>query len=245
MKIIYLIVIILSTIFSSYSQKSIDFKIESEKGYPINNCQISLIKSKTGEIIEETTSIKNGQFKLSKSNDKKFDISVKCNNMVYLDTVFSEFPNQYLSIRINTHIEDSISDLNETALSYQDYYNNNEWKEIDARYNKTFSDEIIINTIEIDSIIKGGKQIISKHIRENISYPQRAVDLDVSGQVLVQFIIEPDGNISHVKAIKRVDLLLDKEAIRVMRKLSKIKPSLIKDKNSRHIITTPINFKLG
>ncbi|MBF1553729.1 MAG: energy transducer TonB, partial [Prevotella salivae] len=67
----------------------------------------------------------------------------------------------------------------------------------------------------------GGLAAMLKYIRENIKYPEQAMKERIQGRVTVSFIIEKDGSISDVKAVRSVHPLLDKEAVRMVKSMPK------------------------
>ena len=54
-------------------------------------------------------------------------------------------------------------------------------------------------------------------VHKNVTYPPIARDNGVQGRVIVQFTVAADGSIRDVKAIRCVDVTLDKEAVRVVK----------------------------
>jgi protein TonB len=69
--------------------------------------------------------------------------------------------------------------------------------------------------------------------------------MGIQGKVYVSFFIEKDGTISDVNVIRGVHKSLDKEAIRVVKSIPKLKPGLQKGKKVKVKYTLPINFRLG
>ena len=56
-----------------------------------------------------------------------------------------------------------------------------------------------------------------RHIVENLKYPEKALQYHVEGRVFVQFTVEKDGKITHVKLIKGIGYGCDEEALRLVR----------------------------
>eukprot|EP01036_Dinobryon_divergens_P009697 gene9697-12975_t len=69
----------------------------------------------------------------------------------------------------------------------------------------------------------GGDEARQKFIAQNIVYPPLAIENNKQGTVIIQFVVEKDGNVSNVTAYKSFDEDCSKEAIRVV-KLMKWKP---------------------
>ncbi len=91
---------------------------------------------------------------------------------------------------------------------------------------------------------KGGDIECMNYIRKNIEYPVFEREADISGKVLISFIIEKDGGISSVKCIKKVSSGIDYEAMRVVKLMPKWIPATYKNKPIRMWINIPINFTL-
>lgn len=62
----------------------------------------------------------------------------------------------------------------------------------------------------------GGRPAFYKWLNGKLRYPQKAVNREIKGTVVVAFTIMEDGKIKDLKIIKSVDPLLDNEALRVM-----------------------------
>jgi TonB family protein len=67
----------------------------------------------------------------------------------------------------------------------------------------------------------------------------------IEGRVLVQFIVEKDGNISSAKVVQKVNEQLDAEAVRVVNAMPKWKPGKQKGQPVRVKFTIPISFRLS
>lgn len=90
----------------------------------------------------------------------------------------------------------------------------------------------------------GGLAAMLKYIRENIKYPEQAMKERIQGRVTVSFIIEKDGSISDVKAVRSVHPLLDKEAVRMVKSMPKWSPGKNNGKPVRVRFNLPVMFKL-
>ena len=86
---------------------------------------------------------------------------------------------------------------------------------------------------------------VTKWISKNVKYPVLAMENGIQGKVFVQFVIEKDGSITDVKVSRGVDASLDKEAVRVVKAMSKWKPGKQRGKPVRVSYTLPIFFQLA
>jgi periplasmic protein TonB len=65
----------------------------------------------------------------------------------------------------------------------------------------------------------GGNDQLMLYIAKNFKYPSEARKKDISGRMLISFVVNEDGTISDVFPIKKVHPLLDDEAMRVVKSM--------------------------
>ncbi len=82
-----------------------------------------------------------------------------------------------------------------------------------------------------------------KWLSEHIQYPRAAKENNVTGRVMVNFVVDSDGNITKVKVVKSVPGL-DEEAIRVVEAMPKWKAGKQNGKSVPVYFTLPIKFVL-
>ena len=85
---------------------------------------------------------------------------------------------------------------------------------------------------------------ISAWLAKNIQYPPVAEENGIQGRVVVTCVIDHDGSVTDVKVVKSVDPSLDKEALRVVKRMPKWEPGRQNGKTVRVKYTMPVNFKL-
>jgi len=91
----------------------------------------------------------------------------------------------------------------------------------------------------------GGQEAMMNFIKENVSYPKEMKEKGIEGTVYVTFVVETDGVVSKVKVLRGVNLLIDKESIRVVKLMSgKWKPGMQNGKAVRVQFNLPIKFTL-
>lgn len=106
-------------------------------------------------------------------------------------------------------------------------------------------DNQIYNKVEQEPTYPGGLATLLKNLAQNIRYPMIAAENNIQGNVVVRFIVEKDGSITNPEVIKKVDPDLDREALRVVRKLGKMSsPGKINGRAVRSYYSVPVNFKL-
>lgn len=91
----------------------------------------------------------------------------------------------------------------------------------------------------------GGMSELMKFIQENMQYPKIAIKKGIEGRVICQFTVTKDGSIEDIIVVRGLHKSLDKEAVRVIKKMPKWKPG----KNYEGQVqdckyTIPVTFKL-
>jgi periplasmic protein TonB len=91
----------------------------------------------------------------------------------------------------------------------------------------------------------GGPSAMNEFISTTIRYPASAQRMRLSGTVFVGFIVNADGTISDVHAVKGFSGDCDKEAERVVRSMPPWEPGRQDGKPVKVKFVVPIRFKLG
>lgn len=99
--------------------------------------------------------------------------------------------------------------------------------------------EIFI-VVEQQPVLIGGLSELQKKIR----YPAIAIDAGIEGRVIVQFIINEQGEVYNPTIIRGIGAGCDEEALRVI-KLAKFRPGMQRGKAVSVRYTIPISFKLS
>ena len=90
----------------------------------------------------------------------------------------------------------------------------------------------------------GGQEEMMKFLSQNIQYPINAAKNNVEGRVIVQFVVEKDGQIGEIKIARSVAPELDAEAIRVIKSMPKFIPGRQDGKPVAVWYSIPLVFKL-
>ncbi|WP_396603325.1 energy transducer TonB [Algibacter sp. R77976] len=86
------------------------------------------------------------------------------------------------------------------------------------------------------------QKMVQKHVANNFTYPQTALDLGIQGRVSVIFVIDKTGHITGIKS-RGPDKLLQDEAERIIGKLPQMKPGKQRGKPVKVAYAVPIFFK--
>jgi protein TonB len=105
-------------------------------------------------------------------------------------------------------------------------------------------EEEIFVAVEQQAEFPGGQAALMKWLSNNIRYPETAQQNDVQGRVVVKFVVEKDGSIGAATIAKGVDKDLDKEALRVVKKMPKWQPGKNNGVAVRSYFNLPVTFKL-
>lgn len=62
-----------------------------------------------------------------------------------------------------------------------------------------------------------GEKMYARYIAENLSYPQAARDAGIHGEVMLEFLLKPDGTPHEFKVVQSLGYGCDEEAIRLIR----------------------------
>lgn len=103
----------------------------------------------------------------------------------------------------------------------------------------------IFLVVEETALPIGGYPAFYDYIGKKLKYPAQARRMAVEGKVFVEFVIEKDGTITDVKAIKGIGAGCDEEAVRVLKSAPKWKAGKQRGKPVRQRMVLPIAFKLG
>ncbi|MBN2615374.1 MAG: TonB family protein [Bacteroidales bacterium] len=102
----------------------------------------------------------------------------------------------------------------------------------------------IFTVVEDKPSFPGGEAALMKFLATHIQYPALAKESGIQGRVFISFVVEPSGNIDHVKVLRGIGGGCDEEAIRVVKSMPKWEPGRQRGKPVRVAFTLPINFKL-
>ena len=90
----------------------------------------------------------------------------------------------------------------------------------------------------------GGQAAMMKFIADSLRYPSVACENRIEGRVVVQFVVDCEGNILNPLVVWSVDPLLDREAIRLVKLMPKWIPGRQNGKPVNVVCLVPIRFKL-
>jgi protein TonB len=99
--------------------------------------------------------------------------------------------------------------------------------------------------VEKESEFPGGMAAWIRFLNKNLRVPDDAVNNEIEGRVLVQFIVDKDGNVSDVKAVEGPEQGgLREEAVRVIKKSGKWVPAMQNGRYVKSYKQQPITFQI-
>ncbi|MEO5685666.1 MAG: energy transducer TonB [Chitinophagaceae bacterium] len=110
-------------------------------------------------------------------------------------------------------------------------------KKEEEDWDKTFT------KVEIESDYPGGQGAWVRYLNKTLVYPQDAQDNEIQGTVVIQFIVDKEGNVSDVEAISGPNELRG-EAVRVIKKSGKWTPAVQNGRQVKSYKKQPITFRL-
>jgi periplasmic protein TonB len=102
----------------------------------------------------------------------------------------------------------------------------------------------LFTMIDVHPRFPGGDEARLYFIRKNIRYPEGAYRHGIQGVVILVFVIEEDGSVSHIELKKGIGEGCDEEAARVVRMMPRWEPGKRGGRPVRVIVQMPIVFKI-
>ncbi|MBA7573208.1 hypothetical protein ES708_15004 [subsurface metagenome] len=198
---------------------------DDSTGDPLPGASVIISNTYTGTITD-----KNGEFSLQADNEKpSFTVSYIGFETVIVKVV----DDKYLEIRLKKGV---------FKLRLEKPKDNAEPVNPDKPVEKN-QDEVFIIVEDVPHF-PGGNQALSEYISLNTQYPKKALKKNISGKVIVRFLVDKQGNVKDVAIEKGVDSLLDREAMRVVSNMPKWKPGEQRGKPVEVTLSVPVEFTL-
>lgn len=98
--------------------------------------------------------------------------------------------------------------------------------------------------VEVMPVYRTGYEGMIKVLKKNMRYPRSAQQMGKEGTVYVQFVVNDAGEIRDVKVMRGFDKDCDKEAVRIVEKLTDWKPGYQNNLAVNVRLVIPIKFKI-
>jgi len=103
----------------------------------------------------------------------------------------------------------------------------------------------IFDIVEDQPTPPGGMSAFYKFVGKSMKYPNQARRMGIEGRVFVQFVVDKDGTLTEIKAVKGIGAGCDEEAVRVLKSAPKWKPGKQRGRPVKVRMILPITFKLS
>jgi protein TonB len=91
----------------------------------------------------------------------------------------------------------------------------------------------------------GGEKEMMNYLHKNTRYPTAARENGIEGTVMLEFVVNEDGSISGLKALRQVSGGCTEEAMRVVKSMPKWKAGMQNGNAVKVYFRLPVTFKLG
>lgn len=93
-----------------------------------------------------------------------------------------------------------------------------------------FKPDTVFEISEISPVFPGGPEALAKFLRKTIQFPDDAVEAEVDGRVIVEFMVGANGKVSRIKVLKdEVGYKCSQSAIDAVEKMPKWTPGRVND----------------
>ena len=104
------------------------------------------------------------------------------------------------------------------------------------------SEEKIFSSVEQQPEFPGGPDALRKFLAVHVKYPATALEQNIEGRVLVDFVVEKDGSLSNIRISRGIGGNCEQEAIRVIKLSPRWMPGTIAGRPVRVAFTIPVDF---
>lgn len=105
-------------------------------------------------------------------------------------------------------------------------------------------DTTVYRVVEVMPSYPGDMEAFYKFLAQQMHYPKEALENGIEGRVVVSFVVEEDGRLTHFEAVSSPSPLLSNEAIRVLRQMPRWNPAKRMGWNVRCQYNIPVMFRL-
>ena len=105
-----------------------------------------------------------------------------------------------------------------------------------------FKDEVI-SVIGAMASPVGGLENYESYLNENLQYPLAAKTGNLSGKVLIQFLVNPDSSLSDFRVLQGIGGGCDEEAIRLIKEGPDWIPASVNGERQQGVMIVPVYFQ--
>lgn len=116
---------------------------------------------------------------------------------------------------------------------------------VHAQDKKSKSEGEFFTIVEEMPLYPGGDNGLLAFIGKTVEYPKKAKDEGITGVVYISYIVNKKGKTTKVKVVRGAHPILDKAAVKCIKKVKGYKPGTQKGKPVKVQFTIPIRFVLN
>ena len=105
-------------------------------------------------------------------------------------------------------------------------------------------EETVETVDQMPEFADGGETGLLRWLSHHVKYPAKAAQNNISGKVMVRFLVRSDGSVTDVEVVHGVHPSLDNEAERVCGELPRFKPAMLDGRPVAYHYVVPVTFKL-
>jgi len=90
----------------------------------------------------------------------------------------------------------------------------------------------------------GGKKAMFAYITKNMKFPDSAREKNISGVVVVNCVINEEGEITNIRLRRKINPQLDREAMRLIKAMPNWEPGRKQGKLVKVSVDIPVKFKI-
>ena len=114
----------------------------------------------------------------------------------------------------------------------------------EARKEMEKADETVYAFTEESASFPGGEEALYAYLNKNLQYPELARESNITGTVVIKFVVEKDGSITKATILREIGGGCGKEVLRVVKNMPKWIPGKKEGHAVRSEFTLPVNFEL-
>ena len=119
---------------------------------------------------------------------------------------------------------------------------------IEDKEEEIVEEESFFTVEEMPKFLGGGLPEVRTWVQQNVKYPQIALENGIQGNVVIQFVVGPDGKMTNFKVLQSPDKTLSDATIDVLKKANEMKngwkPGKQRGKPVKVSFTLPVAFKI-
>lgn len=105
-------------------------------------------------------------------------------------------------------------------------------------------DTNVYSIVETMPAYPGGDQALIKDIFQNLVYPEVALEQEIQGRVVLQFVVKKDGTVGNIRVKRSLSAECDAAAAEAVKKLKRFTPGTQNGKPVSVWFTLPITFSI-